>query len=59
MSTPVYVLDTGALLAYADATVTVPLVCLIEAYSLLDHTEHTGGFGYQNVRDARINWRPS
>ncbi|RZT79071.1 hypothetical protein EV382_2267 [Micromonospora violae] len=56
MSAPVYVLDTGALMAYAqgvdaigeamvdaadaDATVAVPLVCLLEAYSLLDHTEH-------------------
>ncbi|WFE53611.1 hypothetical protein [Micromonospora sp. WMMD1155] len=49
-------LDTGALMAYAqgvdavgeamveaadaDATIAVPLVCLLEAYSLLDHTEH-------------------
>ncbi|MEU8405634.1 hypothetical protein AB0C19_05480 [Micromonospora sp. NPDC048842] len=56
MSAPVYVLDSGALMAYAqgvdavgealvaaadaDATVAVPLVCLLEAYSLLDHTEH-------------------
>lgn len=56
MSAPVHVLDTGALMAYAqgvdavgeamvdaadaDATVAVPLVCLLEAYSLLDHTEH-------------------
>ncbi|MEU8213746.1 hypothetical protein AB0B85_31605 [Micromonospora sp. NPDC049044] len=56
MSAPVYVLDTGALMAYAqgvdavgealvaaadaDETVATPLVCLIEAYSQLDHTEH-------------------
>ncbi|MDG4822090.1 hypothetical protein O7635_09515 [Asanoa sp. WMMD1127] len=56
MSRPVYVLDTGALMAYvqgveavggsvveaadAGATVAVPLVCLLEAYSLLDHREH-------------------
>ncbi|OZV83809.1 hypothetical protein CA850_03935 [Micromonospora echinospora] len=56
MSRPYWVLDTGALMAYAhgvpavgealvevaDAVglVEVPLVCLLEAYSLLDHTEH-------------------
>ncbi|MEV0154252.1 hypothetical protein AB0H57_10995 [Micromonospora sp. NPDC050686] len=56
MNAPVYVLDTGALMAYAQSvdavgeavveaadageTVAVPLVCLLEAYSLLDHTEH-------------------
>ncbi|MDW5326162.1 hypothetical protein [Plantactinospora sp. KLBMP9567] len=56
MSRPHYVLDTGALMAYAqgvdvigetlvevadaDGTVAVPLVCLLEAYSLLDHTEY-------------------
>lgn len=56
MSTPYWVLDSGALMAYvhgveavgqilvdvADvgATVVVPLVSLIEAYSLLHHDEH-------------------
>ncbi|MDG4788194.1 hypothetical protein O7626_20005 [Micromonospora sp. WMMD1102] len=56
MSRPYYVLDTGALMAYAqgvevigetlvevadaDGSVVVPLVCLLEAYSLLDHAEH-------------------
>lgn len=55
MSTPVWVLDTGAILAYAhgveavgrviaDAadsgtTVAVPVTCLLEAYSLLDYDE--------------------
>jgi hypothetical protein len=53
---PGYVLDTGALLAYAtqdeklgqilvDAAdlgrrVTIPVICLIEAYRILDHDEH-------------------
>ncbi|MEV1288734.1 hypothetical protein [Micromonospora sp. NPDC049679] len=56
MSAPYWVLDSGALMAYAhgveavgeilvevadaEATVAVPLVCLVEAYSLLDHDEH-------------------
>lgn len=56
MSSPVWVLDTGALLAYAhgvdrvgemvadaadtDARIAVPVVCLLEAYRLLEHTEH-------------------
>ena len=56
MNGPYWVLDTGALLAYvqgveavgqvlvdvadADGTVAVPLVCLVEAYSLLHHDEH-------------------
>jgi hypothetical protein len=55
VSTPTWVLDTGAILAYAhgveavgrviaDAadtgtTVAVPVTCLIEAYSLLIHDE--------------------
>ncbi|MFE9691913.1 hypothetical protein [Micromonospora sp. NPDC005806] len=56
MSRPYWVLDTGALMAYAHAveavgavlvevadakgTVAVPLACLLEAYSLLDPGEH-------------------
>jgi hypothetical protein len=56
VSRPVYVFDTGALLAYAarDETVgqilvdaadlgrkvVVPVICLIEAYRTLDHDEH-------------------
>jgi hypothetical protein len=53
---PFWVLDSGALVAYsrgvdsvgqllvdvadAEVTVAVPLVCLVEAYSMLHHTEH-------------------
>ncbi|WP_341715821.1 hypothetical protein QQG74_17400 [Micromonospora sp. FIMYZ51] len=56
MSRAYWVLDTGALLAYVqgvpavgealvavadvEGTVTVPLACLLEAYSRLDPTEH-------------------
>jgi hypothetical protein len=56
VSRPYWVLDTGALMAYAhgveavgeilvqvadtEGTVAVPLLCLIEAYSLLHHDEH-------------------
>lgn len=56
MSAPVWVLDTGALLGFAhgadqvgqiiadaadvDAHIAVPVVCLLETYRLLDHTEH-------------------
>jgi hypothetical protein len=53
---PYWVLDSGAIMAYvhgveavgqiladvtdAEGSVAVPLLCLIEAYSLLDHDEH-------------------
>ena len=56
MNPPAWVFDTGAVLAYvggtsrvggilADATdtqntVAIPLVCVIEAYSLLDYDSH-------------------
>ncbi|MFD0786169.1 hypothetical protein ACFQZ8_19905, partial [Micromonospora azadirachtae] len=56
VSRPYWVLDTGALLAYvqgvpaagevlvevsvADGTVAVPSTCLLEAYCLLDPSEH-------------------
>lgn len=56
MSRPYWVLDSGALMAYVHGvetvgqilvdvtdvggTVAVPLICLVEAYSLLDHDEH-------------------
>lgn len=56
MTEPFWVLDSGALVAYshgddaigqllvdvadAEVTVAVPLVCLVEAYSILHHTEH-------------------
>jgi hypothetical protein len=56
MTSPHWVLDTGALLAYAhgvnavgqilvdvadtEGTVAVPLVCVLEAYSLLRHEEY-------------------
>ena len=56
MSAPVWVLDTGGLLAFAhgveqvgqliadaadaEARIAVPVVCLLEAYRILDHTEH-------------------
>ncbi|MEV4712821.1 hypothetical protein [Micromonospora sp. NPDC049374] len=56
MSRPYWVLDTGALLAYVhgvpaigealvevadvEGSVAVPVVCLLEAYSLLDPGEH-------------------
>ena len=56
MTEPFWVLDSGALVAYsqgvdavgqllvdvadAEVTVAVPLVCLVEAYSMLHHTEH-------------------
>jgi hypothetical protein len=53
---PFWVLDSGALVAYshgvdsvgqllvdvadAEVTVAVPVVCLVEAYSMLHHSEH-------------------
>jgi hypothetical protein len=53
---PYWVLDTGALMAYAhgvdavgqilidvadaEGTVAIPLLCVVEAYSLLHHEEH-------------------
>jgi hypothetical protein len=56
VSRPYWVLDTGALMAYAhgveavgeilvevadaEGTVAVPLICLVEAYSLLHPDEH-------------------
>ena len=56
MTTPIWVLDTGALIAFAhgaervgqmiadaadvEARIAIPVVCLLEAYRILDHTEH-------------------
>lgn len=56
MTDPFWVLDSGALVAYshgvdsvgqllvdvadAEVTVAVPIVCLVEAYSLLHHSDH-------------------
>jgi hypothetical protein len=56
VSAPYWVLDSGALMAYAhgveavgqilvevadtEGTIAVPLICLVEAYSLLHHDEH-------------------
>jgi hypothetical protein len=56
VSAPYWVLDSGALMAYvhgveavgqvlvdvadADGTVAVPLICVVEAYSLLHHEEY-------------------
>lgn len=65
MTRPYWVLDSGAIMAYAhgvesvgqiladvtdaEGSVAVPLLCLIEAYSLLDHEE------YELVRVLRRN----
>ena len=56
MNPPAWVFDTGAVMAYADGisrvggiladasdtqnTVAIPLVCVLEAYSLLDYDSH-------------------
>jgi predicted nucleic acid-binding protein len=56
VSSPVWVLDTGALLAFAageervgsliadaadaEERIAIPVVCLLETYQLLDHDEH-------------------
>jgi len=56
VSSPYWVLDTGALMAYVhgeervgeilvdvtdvEGTVAVPIICVVEAYSLLHHDEH-------------------
>jgi hypothetical protein len=56
VSAPLWVLDTGALVGFAhgaeqvgqivadaadvDARIAVPVICLLEAYRVLDHTEH-------------------
>jgi hypothetical protein len=56
VNAPLWVLDTGALMAFAhgvdtvghvladaadvDGTVAAPLLCVVEAYSLVDHKHH-------------------
>jgi hypothetical protein len=65
VSTPYWMLDTGALMAFVhgeqrvgqilldvtdvEGTVAIPLICLVEAYSLLHHDEH------QHLRLLRRN----